>query len=192
MTAETFADNIKKRAGWSILMGVLLAILGVFLIAYPLAAATMTTLIIGWTLLFAAGAQIVFSFSSHSAGRFFLKLLLGIVYGIAGFALLSSPLRGVATLTAFLGSLLLVYGVVDVALAFQMRPIEGWGWFLADAIASVLMGLLILARWPSSSIWAIGTLVGLAVLMAGISRIMVGSGIRRGVSRVEDTIRRAA
>lgn len=192
MALETVSDDIKKRAGWSILMGVLTAVLGVILIAYPLATAAITTVIIGWILIIAAVAHIVFALHSQSVGRFFLKVLLAVLYGIVGFSLAFSPLRGVAALTVFLGSLLLIYGIAGLVLAFQARPAEGWGWFLVDAIATLLIGVLILAHWPSSSIWAIGTLVGVSVLMSGISRIMVAAGIRRGVRRFDDTIRRAA
>jgi uncharacterized membrane protein HdeD (DUF308 family) len=69
---------------------------------------------------------------------------------------------------------------------------EGWGWFLFDAAVSLAMGLLIMIKWPSSSVWAIGTLVGVAVLIGGISRIMTASKIRRSASSVESVIRKAA
>jgi uncharacterized membrane protein HdeD (DUF308 family) len=80
---------------------------------------------------------------------------------------------------------------MTTATAFQVRPLAGWGWFLFDAAASFFMGMLILVRWPSSSVWAIGTLVGVAVLMGGISRIMVASKIRSGATGVERVIRTA-
>lgn len=72
--------------------------------------------------------------------------------------------------------------------AFQMKPLDGWGWFLADAIASLLLGILIFAKWPNSSLWAIGTLVGVAVLIGGISRIMIAAKIRSGAGQVERLI----
>jgi uncharacterized membrane protein HdeD (DUF308 family) len=192
MAIENISDDIKRRAGWSMLMGILTAVLGVFLISYPLVAAAITTIIIGWILIVAAVAHIVFAFHSQSAGRFFLKILLAVLYGIVGFRLVFTPLSGIAALTAFLGSLLVIYGIAGLVLAFQMRPSEGWGWYLMDAVSTLLIGILILSRWPSSSIWAIGTLVGVSVLMSGISRIMVAGRIRRGARLVDDTIRRAA
>ena len=154
-------------------MGVLTAILGVFLIIYPMATATITTLLLGWVLIFVAIAQIVFALHSQTVGKFFLKVLLAVIYGIAGVALAFFPTAGVAALTVLLGSLLCVFGVVAIVGAFQMRAVDGWGWFLFDGIVTLLLGILILARWPSSSLWAIGTLVGVAVLMGGISRIMI-------------------
>jgi uncharacterized membrane protein HdeD (DUF308 family) len=192
MPAQNLTGDIKKRSDWSIFMGVLTAVLGVFLIAYPLATATLTTLLIGWVLIFVGIAHFIFALHSQSIGKFFMKVFLGVLYGIAGIALAFFPLQGVVQLTGLLGTLLLLYAVIETVAAFQARPVEGWGWFLFDAAVSFLMGLLILARWPSSSLWAIGTLVGVSVLMGGISRILIAAKIRSVVGSVEDTIRRAA
>jgi len=38
---------------------------------------------------------------------------------------------------------------------------------------------LILGTWPTSNIWAIGTLVGVSMLFSGISRLMMSSAVRR-------------
>jgi uncharacterized membrane protein HdeD (DUF308 family) len=73
-----------------------------------------------------------------------------------------------------------------------MRPADGWGWFLVDGVVTLLLGILILERWPSSSLWAIGTLVGVAVLMGGISRIMLAGKIRKTAVTVGSDVRRAA
>src|SRR6476620_11079481 len=189
MATQNLAEDIKKRSTWSIFMGVLTALLGVFLIAYPLAAATITTLLLGWVLIFVGIAQFVFALHSQTVGNFFLKVLLGLLYGIAGVALAFFPLAGVAALTVILGSLLVVYGIGAAVAAFEMRPVDGWGWFLFDGVATFLVGILILAKWPSSSLWAIGTLVGVAVLTSGITRICIASGIRGGASAVENVVR---
>ena len=185
MPLYSLADDIKGRSAWSIFMGVLTALLGFFLIAYPMATAMITTLLLGWVLIIVAIAQIVFALHSQTVGRFFAKVLPAILYGLAGVVLAFFPGVGVAGLTMMLGTLLLVYAGVEAATAFDVRPIEGWGWFLFDAIVTFLVAMLILAKWPSSSLWAIGTLVGASVMMGGISRIMIASGIRSGVGRIE-------
>jgi uncharacterized membrane protein HdeD (DUF308 family) len=192
MSAQTLTDDIKKRSTWSIVMGILTAVLGVFLIAYPLATATVTTVLLGWVLIFVAVAEVIFALHSQSVGKFFLKVLLAALYGIVGIALAFFPFHGVAALTAFVGTLLLIYGGVGLVGAFQLRPAEGWGWFLFDALAVLAMGILILAKWPSSSIWAIGTLVGVAVLMGGISRTMIAARIRSAMGVVDSTTGRRA
>jgi uncharacterized membrane protein HdeD (DUF308 family) len=186
MPTANLNDEIKKRATWSIIMGILTVALGLFLIAYPLATAALTTVLLGWVLIFVGIAQFIFALHSRTVGKFFLKLVLAVLYGFAGFVIAFFPLSGVAALTLLLGMCLLGYGAVATVAAFQVRPVEAWGWLLVDGVAAILMGIMILARWPSSSLWAIGTLVGVSVLMGGISRIMVASKIRR---RAADVLR---
>jgi uncharacterized membrane protein HdeD (DUF308 family) len=173
-------------------MGIASGLLGVFLIAYPLIAATITTFSFGLVLILVGIAQFVFALHSQTAVKFVGKVLLGVLYGIAGVILAFFPLAGVAALTMLLGTLLLVYALVATATAFALNPGEGRGWFLLDAAISFLMAILILGRWPSSSVWAIGTLVGVAVLMGGISRIMIASRIRSAIGSVEQPTRKAA
>ena len=192
MSTQTLIQDVKKRSGWSIFMGVISAVLGLFLIAYPLVTATITTVLLGWTLIFVAIAQFVFALHSQTPGTFFLKLLSSVLYGITGVALAFFPIVGVEALTGLLGTLLLVQAGLATVTAFQIRPLDGWGWFLFDAAASLALGVLILVKWPSSSVWAIGTLVGVAVLMGGISRIVVASKILRGASSVDRAVQRTA
>jgi uncharacterized membrane protein HdeD (DUF308 family) len=89
--------------------------------------------------------------------------------------------------------MLLVFAGVETVAALQLRPLKGWGWFLFNAAASLLMGILILEGWPASSVWAIGTLVGVSVLMNGISRIMIAGMMRSSIRIVEsEDFRKAA
>jgi len=192
MSTQSLTGEIKKRSAWSIFMGVLTAALGVFLIVYPLLTATITTVLLGWALIFVGIAQFVFALHSQTAGKFFLKVLLSALYGICGIALAFFPIVGVAALTGVLGTLLLIQAGLLTATAFQVRPLDGWGWFLADAAASLLLGILILAKWPFSSFWAIGTLVGVSVFMGGISRIMIATKIRSGAANVQRFAQRTA
>ena len=67
---------------------------------------------------------------------------------------------------------------------FRSRGEGGSGWLLVNALITLLLGGLIWFHWPSSSVWAIGTLVGVNLLMTGISRLMLGLAARKLVNRV--------
>jgi uncharacterized membrane protein HdeD (DUF308 family) len=192
MSSQSLTDDVKKRSAWSIAMGVLTAVLGVFLILYPFATAMITTVLLGWILVLVGVAQFVFALHTQTVGNFLLKILLGILYLVTGIVLAFLPIEGVIVLTGVLGTLLLIQAGLLTVTAFQMKPLDGWGWYLADAIASLPLGVLIFAKWPSSSLWAIGTLVGVAVLVGGISRIMIAAKIRSGAGQVERYIGRPA
>jgi len=187
----THATEIKRQAGWSVFLGVLIIALGVLSLAYPFVTGVATVLTLGGILLAVAIVELVLALRFQSASDFFLKLFSAIIYGITGFLLVAYPVSGVAGLTLFLGSMLLVQGIILAVLGFKAQK-GVRGWFLFDAAVTVLLSLLILAHWPSSSVWAIGTLVGVAVIMRGATRIATSLAVRRTAGVIEGGFRRAA
>jgi uncharacterized membrane protein HdeD (DUF308 family) len=188
MEETRIAETTRKHAAWSIFMGVLDAAVGVFLILYPLATAKVTTVLLGWALMFVGVAQFVFALHSQTPRNFFLRIIGAALFGITGIALAFAPMAGVEALTGLLGTLLLVQAGLATVTASQIRPLAGWGWFLADAVISLILGTLILVKWPSSSLWAIGTFVGVAVLVGGVARIMIAAKLRSGASTAERSL----
>jgi len=59
-----------------------------------------------------------------------------------------------------------------------VRPQKGWGSMLFSAVMGVLLGFLLLREWPLSGTWAIGTLVGVNLILSGFSMISIGSAAR--------------
>ena len=185
MSSRDLYGEVKKRSGWAIFMGVVTAALGVFLALSPILTATITTVLFAWTLILVGIVQFSFALNSQKAGQFFWKLLSGAVYVACGVLLAATPVAGVAALTGILGWMVLIQGILQAITAFRLKPLEGWGWFLFDAVWALLLGAMILAQWPFSSVWAIGTLVGVSVMMSGISRIFIASKIRQAATHVD-------
>lgn len=191
MAEETLTNEISRRSGWGVFLGILTAAIGVVMILYPYAAAVASTLFVGWALIFAGVAQFVFAISSQTPGSFFLKLLFGVLYGIAGIALIAFPTTGVSTLTIILGTMLVFEAVLEAAMGFALPAGSTRGWFLVSGIASLALGLLILFGWPASSGWAIGTFVGVAVLFNGITRAAISRTIHRETRKLDRAVRAA-
>lgn len=103
---------------------------------------------------------------------------------MGGFYFLSHPLLGLGTLTLVLAVIILVAAACEAIAYFRSRGEDGSGWLLANALITLLLGGLIWVHWPSSLVWAIGTLVGVNLLMTGISRLMLGVAARKLVNRV--------
>ena len=193
MTTESpILDEVKRRSAWSMFMGLLTAALGTLLIVYPFATAMLTSVFLGGVLILVGAAGLVLALASQTAGSFFLRILVAALYGLTGIALVAFPFQGVESLTLFVGAMLVVRGVFALVAALRVRPLSGWGWLLADALVSGLAGGLILARWPSSAFWAVGTLVGASVLATGVSRVAMAARIRAGTGDVERLARRVA
>jgi uncharacterized membrane protein HdeD (DUF308 family) len=70
-------------------------------------------------------------------------------------------------------------GVFDIITYFRLQRERPSGWMLVNGIAALVLGILIWVHWPSSSAWAIGTLVGVNLLLTGITRLIFGVAGRR-------------
>jgi uncharacterized membrane protein HdeD (DUF308 family) len=64
---------------------------------------------------------------------------------------------------------------------FQFRSLPGSGWVLFDGIATLLLGFMIVYPWPSSSAWALGTLVGINLLISGFTRLLFSVEARKAL-----------
>ena len=182
MNAQTTTGAVRSASGWSIVWGILLLLCGLLAIVMPLASSIGLVILLGWLIVFAAVWHLIFAFQTRGVGNILWQVLLAIVYGIAGFYMLSHPLLGLLTLTLVLAIFLLFEGVLEIILYFNIRKSPNAGWVLFDGIITLILGLLIWAHWPSTSVWVIGTLVGISLIFSGISRVMLSTAVRRVTS----------
>ncbi len=178
------AETAKKITGWFIGFAVLFIILGIVAIAEPMMAAVAVALLVGWLLIFGGVAHLVSAFGGGGAGRVIWQVLIGIVYLIGGCYFLSHTLMGVGTLTLLLAGIILAEGVFEIVAYVKTRNSGGSSWLLVNGLITLLLGGLIWFHWPSSSVWAIGTLLGVNLLITGISRLMWGLAARKLIKGV--------
>jgi len=156
-------------------MGLLNMMLGFIAMGSPAMAGTAAVLIIGIMLLLSGLFELVHAFNTHKG----LAAFLGGALGIAGGALiLARPLFGLALLALILAVYFVVDGIARMVSAFQARPIPGWGFVLFSGMISLLLGLMIWRGWPLSGLWAIGILVGIRIFMAGLTMLLLGTGVK--------------
>jgi uncharacterized membrane protein HdeD (DUF308 family) len=172
----------RESAGWTIAIGVLLIILGLFALMAPLIAGVTVAVMFGWLLILGGIAHLVVSWHLRHAGGLIWELLIGLAYLVIGIFLLAHPVAGLVALTAFLGAYLLIKGIFEIIMWFRLRHVPGIGWVLFDAIVSLLLSALIWMHLPNSAAWVIGTLVGFGILFSGISRLVLGMHARRVVA----------
>jgi uncharacterized membrane protein HdeD (DUF308 family) len=165
----------------SIVIAVLLILAGLAAIFMPLLAGIAATIAVGWLLLFAGLIHLFFGWHTRSAGAVIWKILVGLAYLFAAFYMLSHPGRGLLTLSLILAFYLFAEGVFEAVIYSQLRRFPGAGWFLFDAIVTIILGIMIFASWPFSSVWAVGTLVGISILFSGITRLSYGVATRRAL-----------
>jgi len=166
-------------SGGSIVWAILLIVFGFLAIALPLGTSLGVVLVVAWLIILSGGFQFIHAFQSQGAGSIAWKLLVAVVYLIAGIYFLTHPLLGLASFTLALAFFFVAEGVVDLIAYFQNRSSEGSGWILFDGIVTLILGILVWRHWPSTSGWVIGTLVGISLLMTGTTRLMLSLAARR-------------
>jgi uncharacterized membrane protein HdeD (DUF308 family) len=184
MAQSTPADFVRQASTWSIVWGVLLIFFGMLAVGSPFVAAVAVSVVVAWLIILAGVVHLILAFHAHGAGSLIWKLLVGVAYLFFGVYLIMHPLLGVASLTLVLATLFLIEGILDIVLYFKMRSMRGSSWVLIDGVITVLLGLLIYIHWPSSSIWAIGTLVGVSMIISGITRVMLSLAGRKATTAV--------
>ena len=157
--------------GWSISLGILLVVAGVVSIAAPMFAGIAASVFFGWLVLFGGIAHLVYAWSERGAGAVIWQLLIGLVYVVAALYMLVHPVAGVVALTLVLVLYITLEGIFELIVFARLRGRSGSVWFLVDGLVSLLLAGLIFFHWPSSSFWAVGTLVGISLLFSGIARL---------------------
>src|ERR1700730_7913635 len=187
MAQNTPVEMVRHASTTSILWGVLLIVFGMVAVGLPLLAAVAVSALVAWLIVLAGVVHLMLAFRAHGAGSRIWKLLVGIAYVCFGGYLIVHPLLGVASLTLLLASLFLIEGILDIVLYVKMRPVKGSAWVLIDGIVTLLLGLMIYMQWPSSSAWAIGTLVGISMISSGAARVVMSLAVQKGVEDVSLT-----
>jgi uncharacterized membrane protein HdeD (DUF308 family) len=186
MSTKVSDTTIRSTAdtAWRTLMivGAILAVLGVIAIFFPFVTGVALSVLIGAALLGGAGLHAVHAFSAGDWKGVLWQVILVVVYGIAGLSLVINPILGLSTLTLLLIAYLAVDGVVELVMGFALRPERSWGWVVASGVISLLLAGLLWIGWPADAAWALGLLFGVSVLTSGLSMVGLAMGGRKAAS----------
>lgn len=173
------SDFANRTLNWSLFLSILLILAGFFTLMLPFIGGIGVTIFVGWALIISGVTHLVFAWKTHTTGTKLWELLVGVAYLVAGIYILIQPVAGLASLTLLLAFYLFFEGIFEIVAFFQVRPRHGAIWLLVDGVITLLLAWMIWAHWPSSSIWAIGTLIGISMIFSGFSRLMLTMSAKR-------------
>ncbi len=168
------------------IVGISAIVLGCIAILIPAVVAVGAAIFIGIILLVAGIFLIAAAFAAPSVGSLVVRMIWAILTVIVGVWLIAEPHNGTLTLTFVLGVYFLFMGLTRIAVAFVGRGQPNAGLVGLSGVAGLIIGILVLAKFPSSADWAIGLLVGIDLIFAGwtlTSVALVGKDLARSTSR---------
>ena len=176
---QKIAAELSKHWKLILFQGILMALLGIGAILLPQIATLAVNIFIGWLLVIGGIFRAITLFQSPrlpGAGWSILATLLAIIVGIL---LLAKPLEGILTLTMVMLAFFIIQGILSILMSLHFRKmVRSWGWTLLSGIVDLILAYLIWQGWPDTATWAIGLLVGINMLFAGMALIMAALGLR--------------
>lgn len=169
-------EEIRGSWGWILTLGILLMVLGAICIAGDTTATFATVLIFGWLLLLSGVVALINAFRTRNWNGFFVYLLNGLLRGITGYLLIRYPYAGAAGFTLILALFFIVGGLFRAIGAAMLRfPRSGWAVF--SGVVSLVLGIMLLAQMPASSVWFIGFAIGVDLVVDGASLVGLATAI---------------
>jgi uncharacterized membrane protein HdeD (DUF308 family) len=173
------AASMRKNRAWFLALGIVQIIAGTLAFSFAFGATLASVVTLGVLLLIAGGAQIAAALLARDWDGFLLFLLLAILYLVAGVLTLQHLLLAAEGLTLMLAALFLVVGLFRIAVAL-VDHVPSWGWLLFNGVVTVLLGLAIWQHWPESGLWVVGMLVGIELIVNGVTWSVLAVGARKG------------
>jgi uncharacterized membrane protein HdeD (DUF308 family) len=189
MDGSRTRETAKLNRGFGLLavLGVILVIAGVIGLFYT-AFATLTSMILfGWLLLIGGLVGLLHAVQARGTNFFWLGVVVAALNIAAGVVVLKTPEASAEALTMFAALLFLAGGLFRLVGSLVVRGPQ-FGWTLLQGVFGLLLGALVLAAWPSSSQYVIGTFFSLSLLFDGLGLIATGYGGRRVVGMVSDRL----
>lgn len=170
--------HLQQEWWWFVVLGILLVVSGTVALVYPLVSSVAAVMVLGMTLLVSGAATIAAAFWAGKWSAMLLQLLVGVLYAVAGFIIMDTPIASTVSLTLFIAALFMVIGIMRSVAALALR-FPQWGWALLSGLLTTLVGLVIYKNLPETAFWAIGTLVGIELLLGGWFWVMLGIALWR-------------
>lgn len=171
-------ERLRRKWGSIVAFGVLLIVLGAAALVFTFESTIATVTLNGLFFIVAGAAEIGIGMHAQGWGRSFLWVVGGVLYIASGVICILNPIFASGVLTLVLGAGLIAAGLVRTYLAFQLPAGQPQGVVILAAALTFLLGLIIVIHWPLSSIYALGTLLGVDLLFHGAGWVSVGVGLR--------------
>lgn len=172
-------SRITGKWGWFVALGVVSILAGFIALGDVVAFTLISVIFIGAALLVSGVFQIIHAFATKTWSQFGLNIALGLLYIIGGLLIMQEPVEGSFIITLMLLVTLVIGGIMRVVIAFRHRELKFWWLMALGGAASAAIGVLLFSALPWSGLWVLGTLIGVELLIQGVTWLQFGLALRR-------------
>lgn len=162
-----------------LIQGLIMIAFGLVAVGEPMVATLAVTLFAGWLFLIGGIVGLAGIFTGRRMPGFWWGLITAVLAIVVGGYLIWRPLAGVLSLTLAVTAFFGAEGILQIVAAIGHRSELGsWGWLLANGVVNLILAAIILSGWPSTAEWTLGLLLGINLLMWGLSLVMTAIACR--------------
>ena len=158
--------------------GIVLLVLGVLLLASPIAAGTLIIKAVAAVLVLTGALQLFQASKAPAGAGRIVALILGIVVAGLGVMVWINPGIGSGFLLALLMMFFVVNGLWQLTTAWRFRAVRGWFWLLLCGLVSLVFVYLLWSQWPLAGAWVIGVFIGINLLLTGAALVVLALAVR--------------
>ena len=166
------------KPGWFLFLGILYIFAGLVAILTPEIVTLLSVVFFGAILLIAGIATLIHAFWTHRWDGFAVQLLAGVLASVAGFLLVTDAAAGAAVITIILAGYFLASGFFRLGFGVMRASLHHRTALIVSGLVTLLLGILIAVHWPSSSLWVIGTFVGIDLIFYGFSLVTLARALK--------------
>ncbi len=167
-----------KVPGALIGLGILFIVLGMIGVAGQTLFSFVSINVLGAFLIVGGILQGAHALKSHGWKSVGIQALLAVMYIAAGIYSWAFPIPALEVITLWLAAIFFVTGFLRLVSAFQHRLFGEWFWLVLSSAISILLGVMIMNSFPSSSLWLPGLLIAVELLLQGWSMLFLGLAAR--------------
>ena len=182
-------EELHRHWALFLALGIGLAVLGMVAMLTAGLSTIVAVDFFGWILVIAGAGVTIHAFWAKRWSGFFLQLLSGLLYLVAGWMLATHGELSAIALTLVIAISFVVQGAFRIGAALSTR-IDGWDGLLVSGIITLFLGLMIWNEWPLSGVWVIGLFVGIDMFFYGGWFVSLALAVRT-LGRAQDTDRSA-
>ena len=176
--AAALFGQLKISWGWLLALGMVSLLLGTIGIGMDVLMTVVSVQFFGILLLIGGGVQLVNAFQCKGWKGMLWQIVIALLYLAAGGVCLTDPLGASGILTLGVAGILIAIGVARVLMALQHKGHKGWLWILAAGLLAMVLGIMIVAQWPSSALWVIGLFVSIELIFNGWALVFLALAAR--------------
>jgi len=182
MSSEPLAraglHHLRANSGSLLALGILLILLGTFAVGSAALATVVSVVLFGWLLFVGGCVQLLHAFMARNWHGWFVPLLGSILQIVVGLLIVFHPVAGELTLTLLLAVGLMVGGMFRIVAGVAM-DLPHRGWVFLNGLITLILGVMIWRHWPLSGLWVIGLFIGIDLIFAGWTCVMLGLAARK-------------